>query len=148
MNLPPDTQLSEELQEIYLQNKHWLADVEFLADETRFFRILFEKVLAGGVKEALFEEVRFVNLSLTDLETRREELRKLIISHQKMVGSIIANPGNPISIALIEENTANTKEILTLFSADRTLKSELFSLVENVLRGDKASHLPITEPAC
>lgn len=141
MNLPPDNQLSEELQEIYLQNKQWLSDVEFLADETRFFRILFDKVLIEGVKEQLFKEVQYISASLTDLENRRSDLKKLILRHQLLVESVLENPGKPVGIELIEQSTANMKEILVLFSDDRTLKAELYALVENVLRHEKATHL-------
>ena len=31
-NLPPDTELETELQEVYMQATHWLQDISFLKD--------------------------------------------------------------------------------------------------------------------
>lgn len=41
--LPPDTELETELQELYIQVRHWQQDLSFLADEARFFRSVLDK---------------------------------------------------------------------------------------------------------
>jgi hypothetical protein len=80
-----EAQLSTELQELYLGNKEKLSDLLFLEDETRFFQKLFEKVLLANVKKEKFQEIEFINLSLGELQRRRNKLLVLINSQQHSV---------------------------------------------------------------
>jgi len=84
MNTQTDAQLSSELQEIHLLNKQWLSDVFFLEDETRFFQKLFDSVLSSAIKKERFQEVQFVNASITELEERRTKLKALITINTKL----------------------------------------------------------------
>jgi len=41
--------LSEELQELYLENKEWLSDILFVEDEVRFLKKVTDQVLLGKI---------------------------------------------------------------------------------------------------
>ncbi|MEJ7779598.1 MAG: hypothetical protein WKF68_08405 [Daejeonella sp.] len=141
MNLPSDLQLSTELQELHLQNKQWLSDVLFLDNETRFFQKLFNKILLTAVKDYQFDKIQFLNVSLNELEERRNNLRSLVNHHQRMVESMIKDPGKKIGLELISENTEIVNEIQALCAADKLVKKELYSLAEEVIRKEKSGHL-------
>lgn len=141
MKTPSDTQLSSELQELYLQNKQWLSDVLFLEDETRFFSKIFDHVLSSTIKESHFQEVQFINASLCELEERRDDLKKLVIHHQQLLESLLVDSNKAIGLNLIEENTEIMNNINVLFATDKSVKKKLYSLVEGVIQDHKAGNL-------
>ena len=141
MSTQTDAQLSAELQEIHLLNKQWLSDVLFLEDETRFFQKLFDTILSSAIKKERFQEVQFVNASITEIEERRNHLKTLIVHHQHVVESILKDSTEKIGLDLISKNEVITNEIKALFNADKLIKKELYQLVESIIREDKAEHL-------
>ncbi len=141
MDASNTTILSSELQELYLLNKEWFSDVLFLEDETRFYKKIFTKLLLSKIKEEHFHEVQSVNQSLLALEKRREDLKALIVRHQHLLETLIKDPAKEMSIKFIDENTQIVEEIKSVFDSDKTIKKELFKLVEGVIQEDKASHL-------
>lgn len=141
MNTQTDAQISSELQEIHLLNKQWLSDVFFLEDETRFFQKLFDSVLSSAIRKELFQEVQFVNASITELEDRRTQLKALIINYQHLVESILVDSTEQFGLDFIKKNAAIANEIKELFNSDKLIKKELYELVESIIRQDKAGHL-------
>ncbi len=136
-----DSQLSSELQELYLQNKEWLSDIHFLEDETRFFQKLFDKVLSSSIDEDKFEEVKFIDSSLSELQNRRAKLKTLINSQLQLLQSLIKDQTQKMDLQFIEANTKASNEIKALFSSDKLIKKELYTLVEQVILKQKDSHL-------
>ncbi len=134
-------QLSSELQELYLENKDTLSDILFLEDESRFFQKLFDKILLSPIKVKKFQEVEFVNLSMAEFQNRRNELKVMLASQQHSVESILKNSDQKIELSLINQNAAITSEIRALLSFDKTLKKELYTLVEHVMTDQDASQL-------
>ena len=141
MNTQTDAQLSSELQEIHLLNKQWLSDVFFLEDETRFFQKLFDSVLSSAIKKERFQEVQFVNASITELEERRTKLKALIIHYQHQVESVLVDSTEQMGLDFIKKNAAIANEIKMLFDSDKLIKRELYQLVESIIRQDKEGHL-------
>jgi hypothetical protein len=136
-----DPQLSSELQELYLQNKQWLSDVLFLEDETRFFQTLFNKALSSGLEDNRFKELQLINISLNELEERRNNVRNLVNRHQQMLEAMLIDQNKIIGLELISENEEVINEIKSLFISDKLIKKELYSLAEGVIRKDKVRHL-------
>lgn len=136
-----DSQLSSELQELYLQNKEWLSDILYLEDETRFFQKLFDKVLSSSIDEDKFEEVKFIDSSLSELQNRRAKLKTLVNSQIQVLQSMMKDLTQKMDLQFIAANTKASNEIKALFSSDKLVKKELYTLVERILLKQKDSHL-------
>ena len=127
-----ESQLSLELQEMYLENKEWLSDILFLADEMRFFQDIFQKLITSPIKQNNAEKVEFVNVSLTSLQERRDHLKSTLDNRQHVLESMLKDEVKTITIAFIEEDTAIVKEIKALLATDKEVKKELFALIETL----------------
>lgn len=136
-----ESQLSSELQELYLENKETFSDILFLEDESRFFQKLLEKVLSSSMKEDKFHEIEFVNSSLADLANRRGKLKTLLNAQQQSVEAMLKSTDMKIGLSLVDQNTLITSEIKALLSFDKLVKQKLYVLVEQVLSEQKAGHL-------
>ena len=136
-----DPQLSSELQELYLQNKQWLSDVLFLEDETRFFQTLFNKALSSALEDNRFKQLQLINISLNELEERRNNVRNLVKRHQQMLEAMLIDQNKIIGLELISENEEVINEIKSLFISDKLIKKELYFLAEGVIRKGKVRHL-------
>lgn len=136
-----ETQLSSELQELYLENKETLSEILFLEDESRFFQKLFDKVLLSPIKEEKFQEIEFVNSSLAELQNRRDQLKTVLTNQQQSIESILKNADMKIELSLVDQNTIITAEIKALLISDKLVKKQLFALVEQGLADQRAGHL-------
>ncbi|TKC12387.1 hypothetical protein FA048_01855 [Pedobacter polaris] len=129
MIITPDLQLSQELQELYLENKEYMSQLLFLEDEYRFFLQLFEtRYTAIGEKHSE-EELMFVGASLDELKSQMGKLKNLISKHQHLLETILKNEKQTIGFELIEENSIIAQTIATLLDSDKNIKKALFELV-------------------
>lgn len=134
-------QLSDELQELYLENKQWLSDVLFLQDEARFLKKTIGQFFLAALQKDHLQQVQKINASISKIEDRRTMLKKLIVQHQELLESLLKDPGKTIHLQLIEENSKIINEIKALFLSDSSVKKELYILIEQVIEKDKAKHL-------
>jgi hypothetical protein len=129
MNTIPDLQLSSELQELYLENKEWISELQFLKDEYRFFTKLFdEKQIAAKIHSP--EEILIIEDNLAQLQQKINKLEQLTTKHQHLIESMLKDKDLHIGLELIEQNVAIGKEIKLLLKTDRLIKNNLFALVE------------------
>lgn len=133
MHTHSDAQLLSELQKTHLLNKQWFSDVLFLEDETRFFQKLFDMVFSSANIKERFQEVQFINASITELEERRNQLKALVIHHQHLVEAILKDPTEKTGLELISKNEVIISEIKILFNSDKVIKRELYHLVESII---------------
>ena len=133
-----DPVLSAELQELYLQNKQWFSDVLFLEDETRFFNKIFDRILPTVIIKDRFMEVQYISASLGQLEARTKTLKELLIRQLHLLESMLKNLNKSIGLSLVNENMDIVEEIKTLFISDKLIKNELFAMVEETMREEKA----------
>lgn len=131
MNTNPDLQLSAELAEMYLENKQWKSDLDFLKDEHRFFAKLLNAEKLATIRHAP-EQIALIGTSLALLQQQIEDLENLTCKHQHLIESIFADSEQRIGLELIEQNAAIAKEIKLLLAADRVIKKDLFEVVEGV----------------
>lgn len=129
MNTNPDLQLSSELQELYLENKEWMAQLQFLKDEYRFFIKLFDSEQIAARKHSV-EQVLMIGDNLMLLRQKIEALEKLTITHQHLIATILKDEKQQVGLALIEQNTTIGKEIKLLLNTSQLIKKDLFALVE------------------
>lgn len=122
-----DQQLSDQLRDLYLQNRQWLSDVLHLEDETRIFRKIYDQFYSTTLKDDRIN-VQQLNARLIALENHRNELKDLILQHQSLLESMIVDQGKTVGVSLIEAHTKIITEIRELFASDITVKEELSSI--------------------
>lgn len=130
MKKQANTLLSEELQELYLENKEWLSDIAFLEDESHFLRNLFGESFSGAANN--LKQMEKLNDQLIKLGDHRLLLKKLVLQHKDLIENILKDPNNAMNMSLIEENEKISSGIRTLFKEDRQVKKDLFDLVEGL----------------
>ncbi|MFD0940244.1 hypothetical protein [Pedobacter boryungensis] len=131
MNTIPDLQLSQELQELYLENKEWRSEIDFLKDEHRFFTKLLNAEKLATIRHGK-EQIEMIGTNLALLQQKIDDLENLTSKHQHLLESILSDNEKHIGLELIEQNAAISKEIKFLLASDRQIKKDLFSLVEGV----------------
>lgn len=141
METPKDSQLSSELQELYLENKGWLADVLFLEDETRFINKLMNDFFLPAIKQDHLKEMQAIRVKLQALEERRTDLKKLVEKNQQVLETSMSAPDNPTGLGLLDDSSRIQQEIKALFKADNSIKREIFALVEELMQKEKSTHL-------
>lgn len=143
MKMPLDPQLSAELQELYLENKEWLSDILFLEDEMRFFQNLFDTVISKRVKKNHQQQVEVITTSLNGILLRRKHLKAILNARKKNLEQLLEGKIEYIGVELIEEDSAVIAEIRSLLATDKTIKKELFALIEELKAKDKSIALPV-----
>jgi hypothetical protein len=131
MNTIPDLQLSQELQELYLENKEWRSEIDFLKDEHRFFTKLLNAEKLATLKHSS-EQIELIGASLSLLQQKIVALENLTSAHQHLIESILSDSEQNIGLELIEQNATISREIKQLLDSDRKIKKDLFKLVEGV----------------
>jgi len=144
MKMPLDTQLSYELQELYLENKEWLSDILFLEDEMRFFQNLFDNVLSTRVKRKNIQQVEVISASLGEILQRRKQLKAVLISRKENFEKLLKGKAERFGLEFIEHDAAIINEIKSLLATDKLVKNELFSLIEELKTKDRPVTLPGT----
>nr|MBC7611708.1 hypothetical protein [Pseudopedobacter sp.] len=136
-----NNQLSEELQELYLENKEWSSELSFLEDESRFFEKLFDNVISSAIDAAHISKLKFVSAILIHLKNKRIEIKALVLEHQAFLTSLLAKPGKMIGLELLDKNTLIMDEVKALFKESKLAKKELYQLTEEVIDQQKKDHL-------
>lgn len=131
MNTIQDLQLSQELQELYLENKEWRSEIDFLKDEHRFLTKLLNAEKLAMIRHGQ-EQIALIGTSLVLLQQKIEDLENLTSKHQHLLESIFSDSNQHIGLELIEQNVAIGKEIKLLLASDKIIKKDLFDLVEGV----------------
>ncbi|MEJ5963209.1 hypothetical protein [Pedobacter immunditicola] len=131
MSTIPDLKLSSELQELYLENKEWISQLQFLKDEFRFFTKLFDEKQMAAKKQSP-EQVLMIEDNLTQLHQKIKKLEELTTKHQSLIESILKDQDQSIGLELIEQNVVIRKEIKLLLKTDRLIKDDLFAFVEKI----------------
>lgn len=139
-----ESQLSSELQELYLESKDKLSDILFLEDESRFFQKLFEKALLSTKKEEKYRELQFVNSRMVELKERLVQLKSLLSAQQHSIENVLRDTGKNIEMSLLDQDTLICSEIKALLILDRSVKKELYAHVEGVMADQKAGNIPET----
>ncbi len=134
-------EISSDLQGFYLANKQWFSDVLFLEDEMRFFLKVFYRLFPSAVRDDKFKGVQRISILLQKLEERRNHLKTRLINHQEILEFMLGVNKEEIGLDTLNENAFLINEIKELFISDRLIKKELFTMVEELIQEEKASHL-------
>lgn len=129
----PNTELEYELQDLYVSSKHWLSDVSFIADETRFFKQLIDKYFIPSAKNANAVEVRAFRKTISEKEVETVMLKNKIIAYLKFIASFVNDLKQAIGFDLIERHSQLENEIKDLFLSIKLFKKDLFSVAEKLI---------------
>ena len=124
MDYSKDTQLENELQELYILAKHWFADLDFLEEELRFFKNIQQKYPVLPQDDILGKKV-------LDLETHLSSLRVKIPAFLAFLKPFITEPNKEMDLGFLENYNKLSNELKQLFSDVRTSKKELFVHCDN-----------------
>jgi hypothetical protein len=136
-----NNELSEELQELYLENKDCFSELSFLEDESRFFEKLFDNVISSAIDPEHISKLKFVSAMLIHLKNKRIEIKELVLAHQAFLTSLLEKPGKMIGLELLDKNTLIIDEVKELFREAKLAKKELYQLVEELIDQQKKAHL-------
>ncbi len=134
-------QLSIKVQELQLSNNQWLSGYIFLENETRFIQRLCDQVLKTHINKIQFHEIEFINTSLKDLDHYKSKLKELVYDHGNLRNKFDNNINNSADLNNIQDYSLNRKAINSFFSKDKSLKKELYNLLDTFIVEDKVKTL-------
>jgi len=129
-----DPQLEDELQELYLESKHWLSDLHFEEDEIRFLRKMINNYLLPGLKNDQLNRIESFNKPLLRYDANIPLLKNKINELLKLIGSLINETNKEIGVDLLEQFTALELEMKTLFESVKQVKKLLFLFADDVMK--------------
>jgi hypothetical protein len=129
-----DPQLDFELQELYLESKHWLSDIHFGEDEIRFLKKVINNYLIPGLKDGRLIEIDKFNHELDQQDANILPLKNKITELLKLIGTLVNERDKDIGIDLVEKFAALEAEMKTLFEAVKHIKGSLFLFTEGVMK--------------
>jgi hypothetical protein len=114
-----DNQLEAELQELYLVDKQWLSDLEFLDTELEFLRKLAATSSAASTRDEELNKLVVIentyNFLKKDLRAYLHQLEPLIIAKSKL-----------LDLSLIENYGLLKTRLAGMFQQCQKLKKEIF----------------------
>jgi len=142
-----DSELEDELQELYILSNHWISDIHFEEDEIRFLKKMINNYLAPGLNGGQLNEIADFNKTLTRHDENIANLKNKIAGLLKFIGGLINDSNAEIRIELVEKFAALEAEMKTLFESVKQVKKLLFSFTEDVMKTEcNAFTDQITQP--
>jgi hypothetical protein len=129
-NVPPDTELETELQEVYILARHWLQDINFLETETNFFRNIVNRyapLYAVSSRKDVFD------LKILAQETRLATLKTKIPAFLTFLEPYIGNLKKEMHMDFLDQYNTLQNELDALFMGLHSTKKELFDYTESIL---------------
>ena len=140
-NLPPDTELEFELQELYILCKHWTQDLAFIEDELNFFKNILKKYEAMGAQSDQPSKYIQFSSKIKELAGHIITLKKSVPQYLKLLQPFINDSKKEMHLDLILKYNALQTEIQNLFWIIKKLKNELFTYTEIIIEADKLNSL-------
>ena len=116
-----DNELDAELQELYLVEKQWLSDLEFLETEFKFLRKL---AATNSVSVVRNEELN----NLVVIENTYTFLKKDLLANLNQLESLIIAKTKLLDWNLIENYAQLKKRLTEMFQLCQELKIEIFEV--------------------
>ena len=118
-----DSELDAELQELYLVNKQWLSDLEFLDTEFEFLRKLAATASAAVIRN---EELN----SLVGIENNYSFLKSDLLAYLHKLEPLIKAETKQLDLNLIEVYMQLKTRLSDMFEQCRKLKKEIFDVTK------------------
>lgn len=139
-NLPVD-KLQESWIKLYPLIEHWQSDMKFFEEEARFLHLLIDKYFVELIKEKNIDKTRVLAKKLFSMEPQRKYLAEQIGTHLLHLQELMENSFSHDAHVFYNEHLEMEKSILRFMGDLRSLRSEVFKLIENVISEDTKHHV-------
>jgi hypothetical protein len=136
-NLPPDTELEFELQELYILCKHWMQDLRFVEDEIRFFKNILAKYRSTETEDDQKAKHLQFSLKIDELEGYTVTLKIAVPQYLNLLKPFITDLKKEMHLDLVLKYNDLETEIQTLFWKTKKLKCELLCFIEELMSTQK-----------
>ncbi|MBK0379593.1 hypothetical protein [Mucilaginibacter segetis] len=131
-NLPPDTELKTELQELYILARHWQDDISFLEDEARFFRNILLKFDTTPAES--MESVAKFRQKIEGQENQLVTLKCAVPEFLLFLEPYIGDNKKSMDLSFLERCNDLQNGLTALFAGIKKTKKELFAYAERSWR--------------
>lgn len=131
-----DNELQAELQELYLESKKWVFELNCLMSDFQFLKEIFRKTFSPLIKNNDFENIAEVLIKASKLKTTPAVLKAEILKYQYKLKSLILETGHTFHLNLIETHSKLELELNSLMIAFRSVKSTAVNLIKQGVKED------------
>lgn len=128
-------------QHLSIETRHHLSDLDFYEGEAVFLRNLIGKYLHWLMEEDYFPHIRTVLQNLQQVDNRITATRTEYQSIVNRLGLLIENPFAQDESRIRESYVQAADNLRDLVTEFRSVKNEIFEMVEQTLRTEKARKL-------
>jgi len=116
-----DNELNAELQELYLADKHWISDLDFLETEIGFLVRLSMTAPVSEVKDELDKRINSLTSTYKDLKTE-------VLNFLGRLAPVTIAKEKKINISLIEDHSRFKLRLEALLLTFQSEKKAIFEL--------------------
>jgi hypothetical protein len=130
-NLPIDSELETELQEMYILARHWLQDISFMEEELQFFKNVLNKYEPQEISGEPTSKSTLFNQKINELEQHLVSLKTKIPAFLTLLEPHITDLKKAINLGFLNDYNTLEAELRVLFAAVKLTKKDLFSFAES-----------------
>lgn len=127
-------ELNGELQELYLECKQWVSDLDFLDREFVFLEKLLMSAIAPLGHQEPVEKVPNILLEAIKTSKKQEVLKQEILAYLLMLETFIINSNQNLDSTLIQKHSNLEEELSHLKLAFTTVKTMIFNLTKEGIK--------------
>jgi hypothetical protein len=125
------------LQQIYIDTHHWLDDMLFFDDETRFLKSLFEKYFTVLLHNEHINRIQLINENLTRVCLHKNIVKDEVLTHQANLDTTLTNNVEHREVFLNLEHARLEEEIKDMNRRFKNVKTDIFQITELALISNK-----------
>jgi hypothetical protein len=136
-NLPPDTGLADEIQELYILAGHWMKDVCFMEDEIRFFNNILGKYNSAELTPDMILKKEEFEQEVCKQEKKIDSLKSDIPAFLVFIKPFVGNEKEPMDLQFIEKYSELASGLTDAMAALKATKNKLFTYAERIMASGK-----------
>jgi hypothetical protein len=122
------------IEELHQDSKIWISEIEFISDELRFLEHLLSMYYIDCMDSGLKKTIdNFVKKISTEKKLAKTFF-KLINNHENILADLIETNSVTSNKNFLEAHKKLDFEIDTYFKNYKTLKKEIFSVIEKIMK--------------
>jgi hypothetical protein len=125
-----DSQLTAEVQELYIIGKDWIADLDFFEQDLEFIQRLFKRSFLPLIHEPVIRNITPIMQDFMVIETQCESIRARLLAHLHSLEPLVKYPDMDYGLSLIESHASLERDISGLLQSFRSLKKGILKLTE------------------
>lgn len=125
------------LQQIYIVTRHWLDDMLFFDDETKFLNVLLEKYFPVALHQEHVNRIQLINDHLKMVCSHKQIIKDEILTHQANLDKTLKNNIEKREDFLYLEHERLDEEIKDLNRRFKNVKNDIFQITELLLINEK-----------